>query len=372
MYRHCRLGCPQNAQHVRAAVSRAYRRSGASSRLSSNSSHSAYNTRCFAGAPSSSTAADSPGTSKVDTTLADWICANGGSVTGAQLVVSRDGSGGVDRQLLASKVRTPCIYGSAIDAVYSPGLVFFTPCSPLTPSVNPPPPPQDLTPGERIIVVPRRLQVRDEGTPDAQLQALMDTAPLSSGSGRPAWQFKMALQLVAYRLAAEAAGGGGATADHSSENSATTSSSSDTSTRSGSSSSSSGGGFSHAPYIAHLPGVAPGVPVPTVAMRLTPEQQAQLQNPQLAADAQGQAFHCRAFAEGVLAPLAGSEGDCFGGAVVSEELLGWGLALAMSRSFGFRKVGGIGVFFWVGVEVEVESWCAFLRGGLSSLSIATN
>jgi hypothetical protein len=168
------------------------------------------------------------------------------------------------------------------------------------------------------MLVPRALQVRDTETADPRLAALMARAPKasrpggssgssnSSGSGDDgdagaAWQFKMALQLIAYRLEGERG--------------------------------------SHHPYIRHLPGVAPGVPPPRVAMRLQPAALMELQHPQLAADAGGQAHFCAEFARDVLAALPGSQhDDPFGGEVVTEELLAWGLSLAMSRSFGFRRV----------------------------------
>jgi hypothetical protein len=110
--------------------------------------------------------------------------------------------------------------------------------------------PQDLVPGERLIEVPRALQVRDSGTPDARLAALMESVPRAAGRNAGAWQFKMALQLIAYRL--------------------------------------EGPGGRHHPYICTLPGVAEGVGTPAVAMRLGPGELEALQHPQLAADAAGQ------------------------------------------------------------------------------------
>lgn len=104
-----------------------------------------------------------------------------------------------------------------------------------------------------------------------------------------------------------------------------------------------GPGSSHAPYIAHLPGVAAGVPTPLVAMRMSSGDLDQLQSPQLAADAAAQARFCTEFAAGKLAALPGSGADPFGGQRVTEELLSWGLALAMSRSFGFRRSPGHGM-----------------------------
>jgi hypothetical protein len=40
-----------------------------------------------------------------DTALRDWICGGGGDVRGARLLVATDGAGGVDRRLVASRVR---------------------------------------------------------------------------------------------------------------------------------------------------------------------------------------------------------------------------------------------------------------------------
>lgn len=50
------------------------------------------------------------------------------------------------------------------------------------------------------MLVPRALQVRDTDITDPLLSALMERVPKGSGSGRGAWQFKMALQLIQYRL----------------------------------------------------------------------------------------------------------------------------------------------------------------------------
>jgi len=129
-------------------------------------------------------------------------------------------------------------------------------------------------------------------------------------------------------------------------------------------------------------------------MRLAPEALQQLQSPQLAADASNQAFFCRQFAREALATLApaaaasaaadgsgngGAAGDDdneerrnnaaagvgvvgwvgladpFGGAVVDEALLEWGLACAMSRSFGFRRSPGHGMVPLVDVSL-VDTW----------------
>lgn len=211
---------------------------------------------------------------RVDAALADWIRANGGAVDGAELVYTCDAATGAlrGRQLRASKA---------------------------------------LKPGDRVIRVPRALQVRDDDDAggDAKLAALMRRAPKAAGGapdGRVAWQFKMALRLVAYRL--------------------------------------EGAASSRAPYVASLPGVADGVPVPLVAMRMAPGDLEALQNPRLAADAAAQAHFSADFADSVLASLPGSpDADPFGGQRVDRDLLKWGLALAMSRSFGFRRSPGHGM-----------------------------
>lgn len=41
----------------------------------------------------------------VDTSLQEWITANGGEAAGAQLVYSRSAAGGVSRTLVAARVR---------------------------------------------------------------------------------------------------------------------------------------------------------------------------------------------------------------------------------------------------------------------------
>ncbi|KAI8470198.1 MAG: hypothetical protein J3K34DRAFT_521551 [Monoraphidium minutum] len=248
--------------------------------------------RCRRAAAAAAAAASAPPAApRVDTELADWICAHGGHVDGARLVYSRDERGRIDRQLVASK---------------------------------------DLASGERIMCVPRALQVRDTDPSDPRLASLMARVPpAAGGAGRGAWQFKMALQLIAYRLEAEAADAAA-----------------DSATGGGGGDSASGGsGVARGPYIRHLPGIAPGVPPPPVGMLLPPPALAQLQHPQLAADAGGQAHFAAAFAADVLAalPSEGPGADPFGGAVVTEALLRWGLALAMSRSFGFRRSPGHGM-----------------------------
>jgi hypothetical protein len=57
-------------------------------------------------AASGAAAAASPASAvREDTALRDWICANGGDVNGARLLVEADGRGSVERRLVAARVR---------------------------------------------------------------------------------------------------------------------------------------------------------------------------------------------------------------------------------------------------------------------------
>lgn len=193
------------------------------------------------------------------------------------------------------------------------------------------------------MLVPRSIQVRDTGCADARLAALMDAAPKAAASGRAAWQFKMALQLIAYRFeferAAAAAGAGGGGSNDATSGAGMSSSSE---SASGGGDNESVRGAARGPYLSQLPGAAPGVPAPRAAMTLSPAALAELQHPQLEADAGAQAHFCTEFAEGVLAglPARGEDADPFGGRAVTRQDLEWGLTLAMSRSFGFKRVRG--------------------------------
>ncbi|KAF8073245.1 CAND7 [Scenedesmus sp. PABB004] len=185
---------------------------------------------------------------------------------------------------------------------------------------------QDLSPGEVLMDIPLHccchvLEPPDSGASAggaaadadddapgrAALRELQAAVPAASGSGRGAWQFKLALELLYHA--------------------------------------SRGGASPLAPYVATLPGVAPGTAAPQVAMLWPPDALAELQHPQLAADAGGQAHWWRAYAADVLAaaPAAGGPArDAFGGQAVGEERLGWALSVAMSRAFGFPRLGGLG------------------------------
>jgi histone-lysine N-methyltransferase SETD3 len=103
---------------------------------------------------------------------------------------------------------------------------------------------------------------------------------------------------------------------------------------------SQGGGGSHARYIQSLPGVAPGVPVPHLAMFFSDGELQATQAQGLATDAVSQRHWWRHFAGSALAALPGSGADPFGGQAVDEARLGWALAVATSRSFAIRRIGG--------------------------------
>lgn len=111
----------------------------------------------------------------------------------------------------------------------------------------------------------------------------MDKVPMSD-AGRPAWQFRMGLLLVWHRLRGAASPLAG--------------------------------------YISQLPGVAPGIATPEVAMLLAERKLKEAQHSRLVADARGQARWLRKFCDDVLAPLPGTLADAFGGVRVTEELMG--------------------------------------------------
>ena len=77
-----------------------------------------------------------------------------------------------------------------------------------------------------------------------------------------------------------------------------------------------------APYLSHLPGRCPGIPTPTIAMSLSPAELQQLQDHEVAADAEGQAYWADQFVKEVLQGLPGKEGDPFGGQQITREMLG--------------------------------------------------
>lgn len=77
-----------------------------------------------------------------------------------------------------------------------------------------------------------------------------------------------------------------------------------------------------AAYICHLPGIAPGIPTPGVAMLCAPAVREAFQDPQLAADAEGQWYWCQRFSEEVLSSLPGTPGDPFHGVTITPRLLG--------------------------------------------------
>jgi hypothetical protein len=77
-----------------------------------------------------------------------------------------------------------------------------------------------------------------------------------------------------------------------------------------------------ATYISHLPGVAPGIPTPGVAMLFSPAAREAFQDAQLAADSEGQWYWCQQFSEDVLRGLPGTPGDPFQGVTITPHLLG--------------------------------------------------
>ena len=103
---------------------------------------------------------------------------------------------------------------------------------------------------------------------------------------------------------------------------------------------SQGAASSHAAYIASLPGVAPGVPAPGLVMFFSDDELQATQSQGLATDAVSQRYWWRHFADNTLMALPGSDADPFGGQRVDAERLGWALAVATSRSFAIRQIGG--------------------------------
>ncbi|WIA29831.1 hypothetical protein OEZ86_012302 [Tetradesmus obliquus] len=187
---------------------------------------------------------------------------------------------------------------------------------------------QDLAPGDVLITVPlastihyideqqqQQQQQQAAGSPTssnssdsnsssrlAALRRLQRSVPAASDSGRGAWQFKVALEILYHYCQGPASP-------------------------------------LHA-YIQTLPGVQQGIPKPQIAMLYPKPQLQELQYNPLIGDAASQAYWWRQYSKEVLAALPGSADDPFGGQLVTQEQLGWALSLAMSRAFGFKRLGG--------------------------------
>ncbi|KAG2442493.1 hypothetical protein HXX76_002579 [Chlamydomonas incerta] len=173
------------------------------------------------------------------------------------------------------------------------------------------------------------------GIPPAEAAALLrlfDEMPRGSDTGAPAWQFKQALTFL-YHL-------------------------------------SRGAASPLQPYLAHLPGLAPGVPTPRVAMLMYDDAVDELQYGALVQDIHNQKYWLRHVGCQLMPRLTGGEAEAeaeaeaqgvavgqaqggakagpgaaavassaspFGGLVVDEELFGWAAAVAMSRCFGLSR-----------------------------------
>jgi hypothetical protein len=145
--------------------------------------------------------------------------------------------------------------------------------------------------------------------------ALYGMMPQGSDTGAAAWQFKQALTIL-YHL-------------------------------------SRGSASPLLPYLAHLPGLSPGVPTPRVAMLMHDDAVDELQYGSIVQDVQNQKYWLRSVSSEVLgrlqhAPLASEAPStaavaqspvaaAFGGLGVDPELFGWAVAVAMSRCFGLRR-----------------------------------
>ncbi len=103
---------------------------------------------------------------------------------------------------------------------------------------------------------------------------------------------------------------------------------------------SQGAAGGHHQYIQALPGIAPGVPQPGLAMFFTDEELQATQKQALATDAVSQRYWWRNFCETTLSSLPGTDADPFHGQMIDEQRLGWALAVATSRSFGIKQIGG--------------------------------
>ncbi|KAG2497137.1 hypothetical protein HYH03_004728 [Edaphochlamys debaryana] len=258
--------------------------------------------------------------------LEEWLVANGGTVNGVALRTTLFPSGLADRQLVAT---------------------------------------QDHAAGSLLLRVPRHLQLRydnvlqaiqqatqanaeagekaagqvDSGEAafaippaDARaLAALFDAMPKGSDTGEAAWQFKQALTIL-YHL-------------------------------------SRGTASPLLPYLAYLPGLAPGVPTPRVAMLMDSTAVDELQYGLLVQDIRNQQYWLRRISSELAeaypgqgaAPEGGAEGAAgsgqdsdqgqegtvrravaaagwpFGDKPVDARLFAWAAAVAMSRCFGLAR-----------------------------------
>ncbi|GIL66007.1 hypothetical protein Vafri_19649 [Volvox africanus] len=240
--------------------------------------------------------------------LEEWLRNHGGTVNSVELRSVLFPSGAVDRQLRATS---------------------------------------DHPAGAILISVPRMLQIRYDNIEEAaaataatstdtaipavdaaKLVALYDMMPKGSDTGAAAWPFKQALTLL-YHL-------------------------------------SRGLASPLLPYIAHLPGIAPGVPTPRVAMLMHDDAVEELQYGNVIQDIRNQKYWLNhvtkevfgrlshgtevpgASVSAAAAAAAAAAGRCgsastpaaldpFGGLVVDAELFGWAVAVAMSRCFGLTR-----------------------------------
>ncbi|GLI59103.1 hypothetical protein VaNZ11_000934, partial [Volvox africanus] len=299
-----------------AIVNNPFRSSSSSNHNSHNSHNSNADTAGSEGASGGVANPDKKRSSDVwPPPLEEWLRNHGGTVNGVELRSVLFPSGVVDRQLRATS---------------------------------------DHPAGAILISVPRMLQIRYDNVEEAAaataataatdatstdtiipaldaaaLVALYDMMPKGSDTGAAAWPFKQALTLL-YHL-------------------------------------SRGSVSPLLPYIAHLPGIAAGVPTPRVAMLMHDDAVEELQYSNVQQDIRNQKYWLNHVSTEVLGRLphgtdvpgasvstvsvvsaAAAAGRCgsssasavpdpFRGLAVDAELFGWAVAVTMSRSFGLTR-----------------------------------
>eukprot|EP00198_Chlamydomonas_reinhardtii_P002671 XP_001692007.1 lysine N-methylase [Chlamydomonas reinhardtii] len=266
--------------------------------------------------------------------LEQWLVAHGGVVNGVELRQVLYPSGARDRLLVASRDHAP---GDLLISVPAPLQLRYDNIEVAA---------EAAADGSGFEGACPKGQEEEAGgsaslsIPPAEAAALLrlfDQMPRGSDTGAPAWQFKQVIALtILYHL-------------------------------------SRGAASPLLPYLAHLPGLAPGVPTPRVAMLMYDNAVDELQYGTLVQDIRNQKYWLRhvgchllpqltggqqeAEGEGVAASQGVVEGPMaqgraqegpraaattsgpspFGGLAVDEELFGWAVAVAMSRCFGLSR-----------------------------------
>ncbi|KAG2448261.1 hypothetical protein HYH02_006845 [Chlamydomonas schloesseri] len=239
--------------------------------------------------------------------LDQWLVAHGGVVNGVQLRQVLYPSGATDRLLVATRDLAP---GDLLISVPSPLQLRYDNIEAAAEAaadgggIEGPCPEQGPAAGEAAAL----------SIPPAEAAALVklyEQMPRGSDTGAPAWQFKQALTIL-YHL-------------------------------------SRGAASPLQPYLAQLPGLAPGVPTPRVAMLMYDDAVDELQYGALVQDIRNQKYWLRHVGCQLMPRLTGGgqqaegepqPGTCtnpFGGLEVDEELFGWAAAVAMSRCFGLSR-----------------------------------